>query len=249
MRKKLPIVLSFLTFTFLVTSFASKEADSESINTQHIPTTVTETSNPATLSQNTPDGDKQTEKKPSPSPKQPTISHKDQPTKVTITDQDHKAIHKTSKPIASNIKKSNPSKASSNKKTTLASSMQAVEQEVVRLVNIERKKAGLKPLIGDSQISSVARKKSQDMCDNNYFDHQSPTYGSPFDMLKKFGISYHTAGENIAAGQTTAAKVMDSWMNSPGHRANILNPNFTRIGVGFVKGGSYATYWTQQFTG
>ncbi|SPT92496.1 YkwD protein [Bacillus subtilis] len=84
------------------------------------------------------------------------------------------------------------------------------------------------------------------MKDKNYFDHQSPTYGSPFDMMKSFGISYKTAGENIAKGQKTPEEVVKAWMNSEGHRKNILNPNFTHIGVGYVESGSI---WTQQFIG
>jgi len=95
----------------------------------------------------------------------------------------------------------------------------------------------------------MARDKSADMRDHHYFSHQSPTYGSPFDMMKKYGISYTTAGENIAAGQTTPEEVVQAWMNSEGHRANILNPNYTAIGVGYVKGGSYGSYWTQDFIG
>lgn len=79
---------------------------------------------------------------------------------------------------------------------------------------------------------------------NNYFDHNSPTYGSPFDMMKKFGISYKSAGENIAQGQRTPEEVVQAWMNSAGHRANILNNGFTHIGVGYVENGNY---WTQQF--
>jgi len=88
-----------------------------------------------------------------------------------------------------------------------------------------------------------------DMRDKNYFSHQSPTYGSPFSMMKNFGISYRTAGENIAAGQQTPQEVVTAWMNSPGHRANILNKSFTHIGVGYAKGGSYGHYWTQMFIG
>jgi uncharacterized YkwD family protein len=106
----------------------------------------------------------------------------------------------------------------------------------------------LKPLKLDQKLSSVARIKSQDMKDNGYFSHQSPTYGSPFDMLKQFGVSYRTAGENIAAGYSTAQAVVDGWMNSQGHRENTLNKSFTKIGVGYVKGGSYGSYWTQLFT-
>ena len=118
--------------------------------------------------------------------------------------------------------------------------------EVVRLVNIERGKQGLKPLASDWQLSRVARYKSQDMRDKGYFSHTSPTYGSPFEMMKSFGISYRTAGENIARGQKTPSEVVNAWMNSSGHRANILNSSFTKIGVGYVKDGSY---WTQMFIG
>ncbi|WP_242664935.1 CAP domain-containing protein, partial [Geobacillus zalihae] len=79
---------------------------------------------------------------------------------------------------------------------------------------------------------------------NHYFSHNSPTYGSPFEMMKKFGISYTAAGENIAKGQRTPQEVVNAWMNSEGHRANILNKNFTHIGVGFEENGYI---WTQQF--
>jgi uncharacterized YkwD family protein/spore coat assembly protein SafA len=119
--------------------------------------------------------------------------------------------------------------------------------EVVKLVNAERAKAGLAPLKENWELSRVARYKSQDMIDNNYFSHTSPTYGSPFQMMKDFGISYQAAGENIAAGQRTPAEVVDAWMNSEGHRKNILSPTYTEIGIGYVKGGSYGHYWTQMF--
>ncbi|WP_081412317.1 CAP domain-containing protein [Tuberibacillus calidus] len=128
-------------------------------------------------------------------------------------------------------------------------SLNAFEKQVVELTNQERTKRGLKPLAIDPQLSKMARDKSADMRDHHYLSHQSPTYGSPFDMMKKYGISYTTAGENIAAGQTTPEEVVQAWMNSEGHRANILNPNYTAIGVGYVKGGSYGSYWTQDFIG
>ncbi|PLT35497.1 CAP domain-containing protein [Bacillus sp. V5-8f] len=128
---------------------------------------------------------------------------------------------------------------------TIAS--QSVEAQVVTLVNKERAKVGLPALKSDWELSRVARFKSEDMRDKRYFDHNSPTYGSPFQMMKSFGINYGYAGENIAAGQTTPQAAMSAWMNSPGHKANILNRNFTHIGVGYAKGGSYGHYWTQQF--
>ncbi|WP_027408256.1 SafA/ExsA family spore coat assembly protein [Anoxybacteroides tepidamans] len=122
-----------------------------------------------------------------------------------------------------------------------------IENEVVRLTNQQRAKYGLPPLQLDWELARVARYKSADMRDKNYFSHQSPTYGSPFTMMKNFGINYRTAGENIAAGQQTPQEVVNAWMNSAGHRANILNKDFTHIGVGYAKGGSYGHYWTQMF--
>ena len=98
----------------------------------------------------------------------------------------------------------------------------------------------------NTELSKVARTKSEDMKNKNYFDHNSPTYGSPFDMMKSFGISYTSAGENIAMGQKTPEQVVQAWMDSPGHRANIMNSSFTQIGVGYVASGNY---WTQMFIG
>lgn len=130
---------------------------------------------------------------------------------------------------------------------TLASTTLSAEEEVVQLVNQERAKYGLKPLTSNWELARVARYKSQDMLNKNYFDHNSPTYGTPFQMIKNFGITYKTAGENIAAGQTTPQAVVTAWMNSEGHRKNILSSSYTQIGVGYVKGGSYGHYWTQMF--
>lgn len=121
------------------------------------------------------------------------------------------------------------------------------ENEVIALVNTERAKQHIQGLDIDWELSRVARIKSQDMANKNYFSHQSPTYGSPFDMMKHFGIHYTSAGENIASGQKTPEQVMESWMNSQGHRENIMNPTFTHIGVGYYRGGNYGTMWTQQF--
>ncbi|WP_018393245.1 CAP domain-containing protein [Bacillus sp. 37MA] len=125
-----------------------------------------------------------------------------------------------------------------------AGSVSAFEQQVFELVNQERAKQGVSPLQLDTKLSDVARTKSQDMKNKGYFSHQSPTYGSPFDMMKQFGITYKAAGENIAKGQQTPEEVMDAWMNSDGHRKNILSADFTHIGVGYVDG-----HWTQMFIG
>ena len=122
----------------------------------------------------------------------------------------------------------------------------AFERRVVELVNEQRAANGLAPLTLNEKLANVARVKSQDMHDKNYFSHTSPTYGSPFDMMHSFGITYRSAGENIAMGYTSPEAVMEGWMNSPGHRANILNASFTQIGVGYVASGNY---WTQEFIG
>lgn len=127
---------------------------------------------------------------------------------------------------------------------TIDSTVLDYEAQVVRLVNAERTARGLSPLTVDWQLARVARYKSQDMRENHYFSHTSPVYGSPFQMIKSFGISYRSAGENIAKGYKTPESVVNGWMNSPGHRANILNASFTKIGVGYVASGNY---WTQMF--
>jgi uncharacterized YkwD family protein len=122
------------------------------------------------------------------------------------------------------------------------------EQQVINLVNRERSSRGLGLLTYDSQLGYVARLKSQDMVNNNYFSHTSPTYGSPFQMMERFGLRFSAAGENIAYGQRTAEEVMTAWMNSAGHRANILSATYTHIGVGVAKASNGTLYWTQEFT-
>ena len=128
----------------------------------------------------------------------------------------------------------------------LDAAVSAYESEVIRLVNLQRTQHGLKPLSANWELSRVARYKSQDMVDYRYFSHTSPTYGTPFQMIRSFGLSFRTAGENIAYGQRTPQAVVNAWMNSSGHRANILNAGYTQIGVGYVADGHY---WTQMFIG
>ena len=151
--------------------------------------------------------------------------------------------------IAANPQIKNPHWIYPGDKVTvpLLTGVKAIEAQVVELVNQKRAANGLKPLKLNWELARVARYKSMDMRDRNYFSHNSPTYGSPFDMIKAFGISYSAAAENIAAGQHTAQAVMNSWMNSPSHRANILSASYTEIGVGYASGGSYGHYWTQMF--
>ena len=135
-----------------------------------------------------------------------------------------------------------------NNNTSTSTNLTADEQEVMRLVNQARANAGLSKLTADSNITKVARVKAQDMVNNNYFSHNSPTYGSPFEMMKSFGISYKSAGENIAAHSTVQA-AFDAWMNSSGHRANILNSSFNYTGIGVVSSPKYGKMLVQMFVG
>ena len=124
-----------------------------------------------------------------------------------------------------------------------------IAREMLAQVNQQRRNAGLSELSLSQELTKVATVKAEDMRDQGYFSHTSPTYGSPFDMMKEFGINYRTAGENIAKGQKSVEAVMNGWMNSTGHRENILNSNFTKLGVGYCTDNAGNTYWVQMFIG
>jgi len=120
-------------------------------------------------------------------------------------------------------------------------------QEVLDLVNKERAEAGLAPLALDEKLNEAAKVRAQEITSN--FSHTRPDGTDPFTVLQEYGCSYMSAGENIAAGQSTPAEVVESWMNSEGHRANILSPDFTKLGVGYCQVNSgYKYYWVQLFT-
>ncbi|RCX18808.1 putative YkwD family protein [Anaerobacterium chartisolvens] len=122
------------------------------------------------------------------------------------------------------------------------------EQTLLNLVNKARTDAGASALEFDMEVMKCAKAKAKDMADNNYFSHQSPTYGSPFDMMRQFGISFKTAGENIAGNQTVEG-AFKAWMNSEGHKKNILNTNFNYVGFGIVDSPTYGKVMVQQFIG
>ncbi|MEU9270912.1 CAP domain-containing protein [Streptomyces sp. NPDC048251] len=119
--------------------------------------------------------------------------------------------------------------------------------EVVDLTNRERARAGLPALTVDPLLTAAAQAHSADMVARAYYSHTSPEGSQPWDRAAAAGSTRRTIGENIACGQRSPAEVMDGWMNSPGHRANIRKPDFTHIGVGFAGGGPSGTYWTQLF--
>lgn len=140
------------------------------------------------------------------------------------------------------------SSQNTNTSTGTSTTLTADEQEILNLVNNARKEAGLSELKADTELMRVAKIKSQDMVDNNYFAHNSPIYGTPFEMIKNFGISYKSAGENIA-GNSTAKKAFDAWMNSSGHKANILGSSYNYTGIGVVNSNKYGKIFTQMFIG
>jgi uncharacterized protein YkwD len=118
---------------------------------------------------------------------------------------------------------------------------------VLDLVNAQRQSAGCQPLTANSTLTAVARAHSTDMATRNFFSHTNPDGLSPFDRMRAAGYNGKLMGENIAAGYSTAQAVMTAWMNSAGHRANILNCGYAEIGIGYATGGSYGHYWTQDF--
>lgn len=122
------------------------------------------------------------------------------------------------------------------------------ERRMAELINAERAKQGLQPLTLDIELSRVAEIKSAEMVERNYFSHQSPTYGSPFEMMRRFGITFRTAGENIACNRTVEG-AHQSLMASQGHRENILNGAYDRVGIGIVDGGPCGKMFTQLFAG
>ncbi|MBC7765013.1 MAG: SafA/ExsA family spore coat assembly protein [Hyphomonadaceae bacterium] len=149
--------------------------------------------------------------------------------------------------IKANPQIANPKLIYPNQKITIPEKNQQAQTnaaEVLRLVNVQRANQGLKALATNWELQRMAQTKATEMTDKNYFSHTSPTYGSPFQMMKSFGISYSSAGENIAKGQRTPAEVMNAWMNSAGHRANILNSSYTQLGVGFD---ARSNSWVQEF--
>jgi uncharacterized YkwD family protein len=191
--------------------------------------------------------------------KTPTTTTVKQPTTTTNTTTSSPAPAPTTSAPAPAPTTSAPAPAPTTTNTTTTApttnttaptgDFSAYQQEVLNIVNKERAAKGLSALKFNAELSKVATTKSQDMIDKAYFAHNSPTYGSPFDMMKKFGITYKTAGENIAMGQKTPQEVMTAWMNSEGHRKNILNSSFTEIGIGIAKDKNGRLYWTQMFIG
>ena len=153
------------------------------------------------------------------------------------------------KPIYPNTSSNTTSKGSTGSgQTSQTTSMTSDEKEVFNLINQQRTKNGLAALKIDNEVQRVAKIKAQDMVNNNYFSHTSPTYGSPFDMLKSFKVSYKSAGENIA-GNSSNSGAVNAWMNSSGHKANILNSSYNYTGIGVVSSPKYGKVYVQMFIG
>ena len=131
---------------------------------------------------------------------------------------------------------------------SLISQINHNSKQTARLVNVERAKAGLPLLAIDAPLADISSKKAEDMVAKDYFAHKSPTYGNPWDMASHFEYSYSRFGENIAYGQETPEEVVKAWMDSPGHKANILNKFYTNIGAGIAKDNHGRIYWVHMFS-
>lgn len=153
-----------------------------------------------------------------------------------------------SSPTTKQLQTKQPDDKTDIQPTNTVTKLSYEQNRMLQLINEERTKAGINPLIFDDELTKVASVKAQDMVDNNYFEHNSPTYGSPFDMMKNFGIQYYAAGENLA-GYNNVEKAHIGLMNSDGHRKNILNSNFTHIGIGICKSPKYGYVFVQMFIG
>jgi spore coat assembly protein SafA len=118
------------------------------------------------------------------------------------------------------------------------------QKKMLGLLNAERKKLGLKPLVNNQTLSTIAEKKSQDMMLNKYVAHNSPTYGNPKDMLVTYKVPFKQVRENIGAGPNTTEEMFQTWINSQVNHNNILEKKATHVGIGYAKGGLHGHYWT-----
>lgn len=141
-----------------------------------------------------------------------------------------------------------PANSAGSKNTGESSTGQSDESQLLSLINNARKNAGLKLLKSDSTLMKISEIKAEDLVKNKYFAHVSPVYGSPFDMMKKYGVKYRAAGENIA-GSSTIKEAFDAWMKSESHKKNIMNKNFNYTGIGVVQSPTYGKILVQQFVG
>lgn len=141
-----------------------------------------------------------------------------------------------------------PNNTTQINKTDVSTTPSELEKELLTLINQKRAAYGLSNLSFDTALQKTARAKAEDLVANNYFSHNSPTYGTPFEMMKSFGVTYKTAGENIA-GNSTLEGAVNAWMNSQGHRENILNNAYNLTGIGVVKSNTYGYVMVQMFVG
>ncbi len=174
-----------------------------------------------------------------------TVASKTDETAVTVS-KDKTDVKSNDKSKGKTKEKTAPGKSSTP--SAISSGLTQDEQKLLELVNKARTDAGLEQLAVDDSLMKVARTKAKDMIDNNYFSHQSPTYGSPFDMMRQFNNTFKSAGENIA-GNKTVEGAFKAWMASDSHKKNILNSGFKVTGIGVVESTTYGKILVQQFIG
>lgn len=169
--------------------------------------------------------------------------NEDQVSDITITSEEDEKIEKNVLDGEKVEEKTGENKKNNNEEFKLNDR----EKEMLDLINQERETENLKPLTINKTLTRVARLKAEDMNKNDYFEHFSPTYGSPFDMLKERKVNYLLAGENIA-GASSVERGFQELMNSPDHKKNILEPRYDRVGIGIISGGKYGLIIVQIFT-
>lgn len=129
---------------------------------------------------------------------------------------------------------------------TSADGLGKEERNMLDIINAQRKNAGVKALEIDAALQKVAQIKAKDLADNDYFDHKSPTYGSPFDLMRRSGIAFKSAGENLSGNESVKAAV-SAWMDNNNHSANILNANYKYVGIGMADDEKYGKVYVAEF--
>ena len=256
-RYKLITLISFVSI-IMIGSFVYKDQIADYIS----PSTLTSTAKATPTPTLTPDSESDSTPTPAPAPTTPATPEPTPTPTPTPTQAQTPAVTPTPAPAPAPAPKVTPKPTPKATATAAATTPPAPtrsaapsqanlttdQQHMLDLINQERSKAGVASLKIDSKLQSMAQAKSDDMVAKAYFDHNSPTYGSPFDMMKKFGISYTSAGENIA-GNSSVDKAHAALMNSPGHKANILKSSFTYIGIGVTASPQYGKMFAQDFIG
>ena len=245
-RKKLMVLLFVVTIVIITSSFAVKNQIVASMGKQGVPLqneVVGSTSTPTPTSTTTPTAAVPT----TATTPAPTTAPTTAPTATPITTP-ALAATPAPKPTPKPASRSTPKPAPAPAAAPSQPQAKTEQQHMLDLINQERAKAGVGALKIDPQLQKMAQVKAEEMVAKSYFSHTSPTYGDPFNMMKTFGISFTSAGENIA-GNSSVDNAHAALMNSPRHKENILKPSFKYIGIGITSSPTYGKMFAQDFVG